>query len=241
MKMTRKLIPALVMLLVSAMMLSTASYAWFASNNTVRANNLQVKVNSNAKFLVISDAADGTYGPSVTMANENAANKKEVDLVHAKIANDKKTVTWYVGDSTSATDPNAGALGDKNIIDDITDNYALMTTYYVKMSDVSTGALSDLKISGVTADGNSNLEDALRVLAVVRVNETDTVLAAQIWDVGTGALTADSATVLLDTVALNTVYAVELYLYYDGEDEEAYTDNTQSIDFLNVSVAFSAN
>lgn len=240
MKMTRKLIPALVMLLVSAMMLSTASYAWFASNNTVKANNLQVKVKSNAKFLVISDAADGTYGPSVTMADENAANQKEVELVHAKIA-DEKTVTWYVGDSTSATSPNAGALDSEDIIADITDNYALMTTYYVKMSDVSTGALSNLKISGVTVTGASNLKDALRVLAVVKVNETDTVLAAQIWDVGAGALTADSATVLLDSVALNTVYAVELYLYYDGEDEVAYTDNTQSIGFLNVSVDFGAN
>ena len=39
-KSTRKLIPAFAMLLISAVMLSTASYAWFATNNTVRASGM---------------------------------------------------------------------------------------------------------------------------------------------------------------------------------------------------------
>ena len=81
MKATRKLIPAFIMLLVSAIRLSTASYAWFANSYTVSANGMSVKVNSDAKFLLISD--DNTeFDDSVTLEENNTAI---VDLVTAII------------------------------------------------------------------------------------------------------------------------------------------------------------
>lgn len=43
-KNARKLIPAVAMLLVSASMLSTASYAWFSMNNKVTANGMKVDI-----------------------------------------------------------------------------------------------------------------------------------------------------------------------------------------------------
>ena len=43
-KNARKLIPAVAMLLVSASMLSTASYAWFSMNNKVTAGGMNVNV-----------------------------------------------------------------------------------------------------------------------------------------------------------------------------------------------------
>ena len=43
MKLSRKLVPAIAMLLVSAVMLSTASFAWFSMNTTVSATGVQVQ------------------------------------------------------------------------------------------------------------------------------------------------------------------------------------------------------
>ena len=66
MKATRKLIPALALLLVSAVLLSTASYAWFTTNSAVDAN-MTVSVSA-PNTLLISETENGTYGTSVTFA-----------------------------------------------------------------------------------------------------------------------------------------------------------------------------
>ena len=44
MKKFRKLIPALCMLLVSALFVGPSTYAWFSMNKTVTANNMQITV-----------------------------------------------------------------------------------------------------------------------------------------------------------------------------------------------------
>ena len=96
MKMTRKLIPAFVMLIVSAIMLSTASFAWFATNRTVSANNMSVTANANTKYLHISTQPDSGFNTQVDAVNAS----KSVDLINAKLDTDKKTVKWYLGSST---------------------------------------------------------------------------------------------------------------------------------------------
>jgi hypothetical protein len=57
----KKLIPAFILLLVSAILLSTASYAWFSMNSTVMATNMSVKATTGPS-LVISDTTTFTAG-----------------------------------------------------------------------------------------------------------------------------------------------------------------------------------
>ena len=66
MKKMRRMIPALCMLLVSAIMLSTASYAWFTMNDAVTASGMQVKAEA-AGALIISKSPLTSAGgePSV--------------------------------------------------------------------------------------------------------------------------------------------------------------------------------
>mgnify|MGYP004567752185 CR=1 FL=1 len=56
MKKFKKLIPAFCMLLVSAVMLGSSTFAWFSMNNKVTATGLDVTAKSNTQFLVISDS-----------------------------------------------------------------------------------------------------------------------------------------------------------------------------------------
>ena len=67
MKKALKLLPALVMLLISAILVSTTTYAWFSMNDNVTAQNMKVKVHtedgiviSNVNKGVWSDLANGT-------------------------------------------------------------------------------------------------------------------------------------------------------------------------------------
>ena len=72
MKKFKKLIPALCMLLVSAILLGGSTYAWFSMNDTVSANGMTVEAVANTKFLVIStDSANLGTSASTTVTKEN--------------------------------------------------------------------------------------------------------------------------------------------------------------------------
>ena len=74
MKKFRKLIPALCMLLVSALFVGTSTYAWFSMNTQVTATNMQVTAKSNATYLLIDTADNGTNkDTSATTKETNAA------------------------------------------------------------------------------------------------------------------------------------------------------------------------
>ncbi len=241
MKMTRKLIPALVMLLVSAVMLSTASFAWFASNDTVAVNGMNVKVKSTAKFLEISktSATEG-FGKSVNIDNALA----EIELVHAKVveAADSATLTWHTGKSEYYDQ--VGSMNAEALAGGITAQYALINTLYVRMSkDTSTDGLENLRIkpNSVTVTGEDNLTPALRLLVVCEDDESN-VLGMQLWSKRDNSIityngTDDAAIYIAPDVALDEVYTVKTYLYFDGEDASAVTSNT--VDLQNISVSFS--
>ena len=70
MKATKKIIPALVMLLVSAVLLSTASYAWFSMNAQVTATGMQVTAQAPASLLISNTNATTGFGSTVAWAND---------------------------------------------------------------------------------------------------------------------------------------------------------------------------
>lgn len=52
MKKTRKLIPAIAMLLISAVMMSTASFAWFTMNDEVTATGMQLQAKASGSLII---------------------------------------------------------------------------------------------------------------------------------------------------------------------------------------------
>ena len=59
MKISRKILPAFAMLVISAVMLSTASFAWFAVSSEAKATGMAVGVKSDSAFLVIDNDING--------------------------------------------------------------------------------------------------------------------------------------------------------------------------------------
>ena len=246
MKMTRKLIPAFVMLIVSAIMLSTASFAWFATNRDVTANNMSVTANANTKYLHISTAPDSGFNTQVNAANAT----KTVDLINAKIDTDKTTVKWYLGSSTvSGSVGSTGAQLDSSKVsaevdptDPTTSKYALINTFYFKMSDTSNSELKNLTVSGITVTGDSSIKNALRVLVVGEAG-------SQIWKLDTTDPTkmvsagGNNAEYLITDNITKTSPAtksVKVYVYYDGEDTSATSDQATALTEMTVNVTFTA-
>ena len=250
MKMTRKLIPALVMLLVSAIMLSTASFAWFATNDNVKAQDMTVTVKTAASFLEISATQNGTYLPSASASTAKYTGDG-LDLVNAQLSGEgatKRTLAWRTGTSSSATNATSETaytpVTSAGETYTVADNYALINTFWVKMSAGSTDTIANLAITGVTAtiaEGGTknNLLPALRVLVV----GPDGI---QLWTntSGTFALDNTSNAMLIDVVD-KTAQQLDVYVYFDGDDASAYTNNTfengvKVLDDVNVSVTFGA-
>ena len=98
-KNARKLIPAVAMLLVSASMLSTASYAWFSMNNKVTASGMEVNVAAPANLMISTDATDWKTSVSGTLAttskllgHASSADGSELFTVDPKKANEDGTL-----------------------------------------------------------------------------------------------------------------------------------------------------
>ena len=244
MKMTRKFFPALVMLIVSAIMLSTASYAWLASSSTVKADGMTVQANTDVMYLQITNNKDsGTWG---TSASAPDATKEALDLHLVNAYVEDGAVKWRESTSVDPDSPDANGYTPVDEAD-LDGTYALINTFYVSMSEMSNVDLEKLYISDVSVTGGEaitaeDFDASLRVLVIAKDDE-DTILGYQCQDVltndklvgfaGTDSLTGNEA------IDSETIITLEVYIYFDGEDEQAFTNNLDSY-ARTIEVSFSA-
>jgi hypothetical protein len=118
----RKLLPAFAMLTVSAISLTSATYAWFTMNKTVEVTNMKITAAAE-EGLLISETSGKTSSDKwddVATANNLPTS---VTLLPTSSAN---TLAWYHANSKSANDE-AGAAANK--VDDnlSTDGYTALT------------------------------------------------------------------------------------------------------------------
>ena len=87
---TNKILAATAMLLVSLLMLGTASFAWFAMNTRSVADGLTVEAYSDSNFLEISQTLDAGYGINTKFTEDNTGLLR---LVTPKFMQDGEIVT----------------------------------------------------------------------------------------------------------------------------------------------------
>jgi len=253
----KKVISAAGMLAVSASMLATSTYAWFSMNTQVTAKGMQVKAKvTGSLYIYDQETTTKPEADKVTSTEMNFAMPSQTEL--------KPTSTKTLGDSdwytAAAASPTAYGKATNASYSEIAtanlDEYRLLKTVYVRGEN----AFTDLQVTGITINqGNDDvIDDAVTIAvkcrdsggqAVWYCNETTTNRNGAV----TGALTTDtltftqvSGTGLTGTVlasgAANTVYTVDIYIYYDGMSTSCYTNaaNTASVDGLNVALTLGA-
>lgn len=228
---------AIAMVLVAAVALGSATFAWFVSNNEVTAKTTGVKAQSNTAFMSIeykktakgsktthsvdwTDPAVALYPAEVQSDNAEAPAPKFVTAYGTATDNGAKNgADIVVGDA-------AKAVKDKYAVGEA-DNYNIS----------SAGVdLSNLKIDKVevTTGADKGLQNAVRVLVVGPDNW-------QVWGPKGMQLEGTTGKALAATVAKDVDTPVSVYVYYDGNDTAVTTANLANIlDSVGVTISFSA-
>lgn len=242
MKKFRKLIPALCMLLVSALFVGTSTYAWFSMNTSVSATNMQVTAKSDNIYLQISQNGKNTY-------DKTAASTVDASTVIYPV--DYKTlaagaVTWGNAASDDPAKVKYTERDDLNVItgDDEIAKYVLTQKFDIKVADAQATA-ANLILSKVNVTGNSIMKEALRVVVV---SDTGAVVWANdgakensVALPGAGKVTVADGNNLAATVS-NTPTTVTVYVYFSGNDDTCYTNNiNQAFENMKVDLTFTAS
>lgn len=239
---------AIAMVLVAAVALGSATFAWFVSNNTVTATTSKISAQSNAPFLKIDktaitkdsttsisykDDADVKLYPAQVVNNTND-NKPLFKSAYASAANATTELTnsrYDVGDAATA----------------VTGEFAIKKSFKIGTADAKAGSFKNLKVSGVelTSKGTDGLEDALSILVVCGDNwavykkSADGVVLTEYKD-KTSAAGNNTNGVLADAIAANSSVDVDVYVFYDGSETNVFTDNLDKLTAIGATVTFTA-
>ena len=219
MKKFRKLIPALCMLLVSALFVGTSTYAWFSMNSSVQATDMMVKAKSNARYLLIGDDKAKAEGTAKTDAAGNALTN-EHDALYATTGNDNQTCyptayyteagtlnghdteagKWY----TTTSDTHDQAVSGSAEITEVTEgNKDYMLTYkmYLTLTNDSESYTGKLTVTPAI----TNTSKSVKAMVVINGEK-------HIVDTTDAAFTTTNNVELSSTTALE----VTVYVYNDG-------------------------
>lgn len=261
--MKKTILPALAMLIISAVMLSTASYAWFAMSTEVSATNMSVSIKSDSSFLMIASQADvdGAITADSTL-DTLAAVRKLQKLTTTNINTSKEllptahdaatgvdgynsTDVWYTKVASDPTKPDAADSTKKSLttLGATLDSYVLANTFYIAVAEGS-NTMEDLKARVVISNtGSASLGDpAIRVLIVTETASVE-YSTAYTFDTTTYVPSLNGVAqnvVDLGDVTANEAVKVNVYIYYDGNDDNIYTTNLLSIAKTSVNVFFTA-
>lgn len=216
MKNTRKLIPALAMLLIAAVMMSTATFAWFSMNQQVTATGLQVTAKSDNVWLAIN--AGSSFDANGT-AKEVSSTQEEVKLFPVMPKVDPLTVdnvtlpaSWQFGysNATDSSDVNSEGYTECATLD----GYVASETFSIGLSNISGAAsASNLRLTKVELPADTGIS----VVVVCGDNVY---------------LHTDSASGLNEQIAATVTTAgvtVTVYYFINGEDDMVYTDRVAEL------------
>ena len=276
MKKMRKLVPAFAMLMVAAIMMSTASYAWFTMSTTATASGMAVQATTSGG-LAIAYALKGTDGATApgaaafqssatfnsTQNWSNGAHKlspTSTDLTGSK---------WYTA-SSAAINASAAVAGTyAEVASNNTNKYYFKTTMYVKSLDESADTTGkDLYVDMITStEQNNGLEASLRV--AINVGNTWLFFAPNYEELPEDGLNyvssitvADGKQTAVDVKANKNVFCgeeeltgallldggleytdpteVNVYVYFEGEDDNCKSALAYNLTDLGISITFTS-
>lgn len=250
-------IGAIAMVLVAAIAMGSSTYAWFAMNSTVTAKGMNVEAKVSGS-LYIYDSTGVPASAAAIVASEQDFNMTEPAPLKPTSTATLANNAWYTAAAALPGSYEKTSAPYAAVAAGILDDYRMVKTVYVR----GESAFTNLQVTGITINGghDDTIDDAI----TVAVKCTDTggqsvffcnEAVANRNGVVTGADTLSTTAVtytqvsgtgltgtLLASGAANTIYTIEIYLYYDGESSSCYTNaaNAVDVDGLTVSVQFGA-
>lgn len=246
----KQLAAAIAMLLVAVVALGSATYAWFITNNKVDATTSTISAQSNAAFMYIRDEAetstdltqDASLVSSKALYPAHWVTENTGNYVSADIGKFYTAYASAVGAATMETDTlkliTAAGKTDGTPAAAVASEYAVKNTFYVgtKGSNLK-DLIVDNNASGnisITGTGNDELDDALRILVTCGDNW---VLCGKDNIIG-----SSNSNKLADKVEAGTEQTINIYVFYDGDSANIYTNNLSNLTTAskNIKVTFTA-
>lgn len=257
----KKLIPAICMTLIAAVMLASSTFAWFSMNTQVTATGMQVAAKSDNTYLLIS--RDKT-----TAAEIQAQNKITVDLA----VDSSEAKVYPCAPAISSTEVAYLATSGKTV------SGAPITTAGVEVTNMATAsAFTNWYTATAKTSGASDMQDGtarqltaftgyvirrtVYLTVAVGANDANNLTVTPAIT-GTGedltaahviVATSDGGFVNLtntnngtkvdikgSNTALteSTVLTVEIYIYIDGNNTNIFTNNIVDLTGVTIELAF---
>lgn len=262
----RQLLAAIAMVLVAALALGSSTYAWFAANNEVTAEGMQLQAQGETGIVIKS--VENTQSKWATTAS--AAMSESAKL---KPTSTQNLTSWWHAVSDEKDDAKAQQTAT-NAYADVTaskSDYVLMRSFYIR-SAAQDVPVSDVKlaiktVTAATVASNAtseNLDKSIRVgiklskggagtdgasteyyvyapladdaFSLVAKYDSDKTLTEKV----TADATTDQFELSGNAVPANdTGLLAEIYMWFEGEDANCKSSNiTASLDNLKVTVVF---
>ena len=257
------------MVVVAAVALSSATFAWFVSNNSVTATTTSIYAQSNSAYLLISNTSDGSTADapgSLTATNADGS----VALYPAtwtngtavKVDDTTNTGASWLFATGYAKDPDKPDINTDGLFAikatgkttgspeaAVDSKYAYLNSFYVGTGDYD-GTFTNLKVSDmkITVTGTNELSGALRVLVkcgdawvVGKVSDSTFSIESQSGTEGIIRAAAFGKSATGEGATAGDVQ-VDVYVYYEGSDGKVYSDNLSKInaDGVKATVTFEA-
>ena len=238
---------AVAMVCVAAVALGSSTYAWFVSNNTVKATTSTISAQSNAPFLKI----DKTAITKDSATSISYADEADVKLYPAQVVKNTDKTPLFKSAYASASDAAAELNNSRYEVGDgtaaVNGEFAIKKSFKIGTADAKAGSFSNLKVAGIelTSTGTDGLEDALSVLVVcgdkwaVYKKSTDGAVLTKYKD-NISAEGTNSEGVLSAKIDANTSVDVDVYVFYDGSETNVFTDNLDKLTAIGATVTFTA-
>lgn len=231
----KKIIPALCMLLISAVLMGTSTYAWFSMNTSVKASGMKVTAESKETFLLISSTkttADEIKQEGGTSVNFNMSDEqsKVKPAAHedtaTNTASTNKDAAWYYKVGTSYTDGTGTNKTALNIAD--IGGYVIHKTVYVTLAN---GSVVQDKLT-VTAKILKNGADGTDITAA-KVLVTSETGAAEF-----GSTDTTPKDIYTGDINSTSVITLDIWIYYDGNNTNVTSANFANLASASIELTF---
>lgn len=250
----------IIMLVVAILTLTSVTYAWFAANTSVSATDMKVQVVAGNGLAIgaYTGTSAAPVAPDVTAFKSTVKAIVDTSNTNLNPTSTANCQAWYTTVSDSSDNYAKGASATYESAPAAT--AYLLSKYQMKSLNDST----PVYVNGVTVTGNDKsgaLNQSLRV--AVKMGSKILTFAPFYTAIPEGGLkyyngsavatyadgaikvgtsyTADSSVQLTSSLG-TTATDVDVYVYYEGEDTNCFTNNTFSgIDELTVSVSFTSS
>ncbi len=229
-KAKKGLLLSLFTLIVAVAITATSTYAWFVVNRSVTASNMQVTLKSDTTYLVISATNPGEGGVGALGTSTSAAattNASQVLPVMYDTTGEDPTdpnTRWKYASGTNYTTGTASG-GYTTVQTSQVSDYAVHYVFYVGLTPTSATTQQNLKVTALTATNGSAFTTFLPAVSVVLKCGSTVIDFEDITSTATQSSLGGNGSILSSTVALNTVYTIDAWVYINGDNSAVTSAN----------------